>query len=342
MRLIRKIDKAVILTISTIIIIIMGIECYMHKDLFSKSKSSEAEKIDSYLSMQTDNTKFSGSVLVESKGRIVFSKSYGMANYELNVSNTNKTKYNIGSITKTFTAASIMQLIEKDKIKLDDTIDKYITGYLQGNKIRISDLLSQKSGIPDYEEFLGFMDKTMRIYRTPDEIIDSFKDKPLEFEPGSQYKYSNSAYVLLAYIIEKVSNMTYENYLEENIFKPLEMNDTVVADNKKLISNKALGYSVSNNKIVNSDFLDNSNEFGAGGIYSTIEDLHKWHEAINSNKILGHNGSILGFSSMFFNYVDDDTVVIVLCNFDNLKESGNLANNIGIDITRIINGTYSY
>lgn len=375
MRYLKEMDKSVIGVLGVILLIIICIAGFMKRDLFTiESKSPEAQKIESYLSQQVENKNFSGSVLVESKGKILVNKGYGMANYEHKVPNTSKTKFNIGSITKTITATAIMQLVEKNKISLEDTIDKYIQGYPQGSKIHISDLLSQKSGIPDYEEFPEFMDTTMRLYRTPDQIIESFKDKPLEFEPGSKYKYSNSAFILLGYVIERATNGTYEDYVKENIFKPLEMNDTEVAGNKKLIENRAEGYSVNNKEILNCDFLDNSNEFGAGGIYSTVEDLYKWHKAINSNKILkkeswdkmltpysesygygwltgdlkfdnvnkkviGHNGLIFGFSSVFFNYVNDDTVVIILSNFDNLKE-GNIAVQAAFDLTRIVDGTY--
>lgn len=322
-----------------------------------------------------ESNKFSGSILIEKEGKILLSEGYGKADFENDVKNTSKTKYNIGSITKTFTATSIMQLAESGKLDLNDTVDKYIEDYPMGNKISISDLLSQKSGIPDYENFPDFLDTTMRMYRSPQEIINSFKNEPLEFEPGSKYKYSNSAYTLLAYIIEKTSGITYEDYLEKNIFSVLEMNDTQVGSNKKIIENRARGYSITNNGIENCDFMDNSNEFGAGGIYSTVEDLYKWHKAINSEKILkreswekmlrpysesygygwligefeldgitkkvvGHNGLTLGFSSLFFNYIEDDMVIIVLCNYDDLSHGMNTASNIGIDITRIIDGTY--
>lgn len=375
MKFLKAMDKSVIIVVSVILLVIIGIMVYMHKGVFTTKKQlPEVEKIQSYLNQQVGNKNFSGSVLVESKGRILINKGYGMANYELNVPNTTKTKFNIGSITKTFTATAIMQLVEKNKINLEDTIDKYIKDYPQGNKIHISDLLSQKSGIPDYTEFPGFMDATVRLYRTPEQIIDSFKNKSLEFKPGSKYKYSNSAYVILAYIIEKTTNQTYEEYLKENIFSPLDMNDTVIVDGKKLIQNKASGYSVNNKQITNCDMVDNSFEFGAGGIYSTVEDLYKWNKGIYSDKLLkkdswhkmltpyseyygygwitgsieidnvkkkviGHNGLTFGFSSVFFKYMDDDTVIIVLSNFENFRV-GSLANQVGYDLKKIVDGTY--
>lgn len=375
MKFLKAMDKSVMTVVLVLTVVIIGLTTYMHRGAFTtKKQSPEVEKIESYLNQQVENKNFSGSVLVESKGKILVNKGYGMANYELNVHNTTKTKFNIGSITKTFTATAIMQLVEKNKISLEDTIDKYIQGYPQGGKIHISDLLSQKSGIPDYTEFPDFMDTTVRLYRTPEQIIDSFKNKPLEFNPGSKYKYSNSAYVLLGYIIEKTTNQTYEEYLKENIFKPLDMNDTVIVNGKKLIQNRASGYSVNNKQIVNCDMVDNSFEFGAGGIYSTVEDLYKWDKAIYSDKLLkkdswdkmftphseyygygwitgnieinnvkkkviGHNGLTFGFSSVFFKYVDDDTVIIVLSNFENFRV-GSLANQVGYDLKMIVDGTY--
>lgn len=375
MKFLKAMDKSVIIVVSVIALVIIGIAAYMNREAFTaKKQSPEMEKIQSYLDKQTENKNFSGSVLIESKGKILVNKGYGMANYELKVPNTTKTKFNIGSITKTFTAVAIMQLAEKNKIGVEDTLDKYIKDYPKGDKIHISDLLSQKSGIPDYTEFPEFMDTTVRLYRTPEQIIDSFKNKPLEFTPGSKYKYSNSAYVLLGYIIEKTSNLTYEEYLKENIFKPLNMNDTIVVDSKKLIENRASGYSVNNRQIVNSDMVDHSFEFGAGGIYSTVEDLYKWYKSIYSDKLLkkaswnkmltpyseyygygwltgnvevdnvkkkviGHNGQSFGYSSAFIKYVDDDTAIIVLSNFENFR-LGNIANLVSCDLKRIIDGTY--
>jgi CubicO group peptidase (beta-lactamase class C family) len=374
MEFLKAMDKLVKIVICVIILVIIGITAYMERGLFTtKKQSPEVEKIQSYLSQQVDKKNFSGCVFVEKKGKILVNEGYGMANYELNVSNTTKTKFNIGSITKTFTATAIMQLVEKNKISLEDTIDKYIQGYPNGNKISISQLLSHKSGIPDFTDFSEFMD-TVRLYKTPQQLIDGFKNKPLEFEPGTKYKYSNSGYVLLAYIIEKVTGQTYEDYLNENILKPLEMNDTEIVDAKKIVQNRASGYTVSNKKIIHCDMVDNSYEFGAGGIYSTVEDLYKWYENINSVKILskdswnkmltpnsefygygwitgdmkfddvkkkviGHNGLTFGFSSDFLKYVDDDLVIIVLSNFENFK-AGSLADQVGTDIVKIVDGTY--
>lgn len=374
MEFLKAMDKSVKIVICVIILVIIGITVYMERGLFTtKKQSPEVEKIQSYLSQQVDKKNFSGCVLVEKKGKILVNEGYGMANYELNVSNNTKTKFNIGSITKTFTATAIMQLVEKNKICLEDTIDKYVREYPNGNKIKISQLLSHKSGIPDFTDFPEFMD-TVRIYKTPQQLIDGFKNKPLEVEPGAKYKYSNSGYVLLAYIIEKVTNQTYEDYLNENILKPLEMNDTEIVDGKKLVQNKASGYSISNKQVTNCDMFDSSFQFGGAGIYSTVEDLYKWYKNINSVKILskdswnkmltpnsdfygygwitgdmefdnvkkkviGHNGQVFGFSSDFLKYVDDDMVIIVLSNFENFKV-GSLADQVGTDIVKIVDGTY--
>ncbi len=375
MKFLKSMDKPVKIVLCVLVLIVLGTVAYSQRNLFiTKHESPEVDKIQSYLNQQVEKKNFSGSILIESKGKILVKQGYGMANYELNVPNTTRTKFNIGSITKTFTATAIMQLVEKNKIGLDDTIDKYIPGYPNGGKIHISQLLSHKSGIPDFTDSQEFMD-TVRLYRTPEQIIATFKDKPLEFEPGSSFKYSNSGYVLLGYIIEKVTNQTYEDYLKENIFKPLDMKDTEIADGKKLIQNKASGYSIAGKQLVNSDMADNSFEFGAGGVYSTVEDLYKWYKGMNSTKILskeswnkmlksyseyygygwlvgdinfgdvkkkimGHNGQTFGFCSSAYKYVDDDLAVIVLSNFEDLK-SGNLADQVGFDLAGIVTGNYN-
>ena len=328
-------------------------------------------KLDSYMNEQVREKKFSGSILVAQKGKVLISKGYGMANYELDVPNSADTKYSIGSVTKTFTATAVMKLAEKKKLSIDDKLEKYLPDYPHGDKIRISNLLEHTSGIPDFTDFPDFMD-TVRDYRTPDQLIEIFKDKPLEFEPGSKAQYSNSGYVLLAYIIEKVTGQEYEQYLKKEILEPLVMKDSGQIDTKKVLKNRASGYCILNGEIENSDYSDMSYAFGGGSLYSTVNDLYKWDRAFHSGKVLNKasinrmftpnkdgfgfgwgisdteigamkkkaircSGVVFGFNSQIDRYIDDDNVIIILSNFENLK-NGSLVLSISNELAEILYG----
>lgn len=246
--------------------------------------------IENYFGELDDKKKFSGQLLVSIKGEKVISKGFGMANYELNVPNTNKTRFRICSITKQFTAALIMQLTEKGLLSLDDTLDKYINDYPKGDKVTIHHLLTHTSGIPDYEGDEEEYDRVFKkINHTVEELINRLKGFSYKFEPGEDYSYSNGGYTLLAYIIEKITNRSYKDNLQENIFNKLSMKDSGVDNNKKIISSKANGYCLNKDgDIINCDFSDMSRCHGAGEIYSTIEDLYLWNDALFNGKVVSN------------------------------------------------------
>src|SRR5258708_308236 len=164
-----------------------------------------AVKADQYVSAYVQQNKFIGSVLVARDSKPVFRKGYGLANREWDIPNAPNTKFRLGSITKQFTATCIMQLVEAGKLKLDDPISKYYSGAPAWTKITIHHLLTHTSGIPSYTDLPGFFQKEAMTDRTPAEIIKLTQDKPLEFEPGEKMKYDNSGYIILGYVIEKVS-----------------------------------------------------------------------------------------------------------------------------------------
>lgn len=161
-------------------------------------------KLDSCVKAFAEQGKFSGSVLVAKGDKILLSKGYGMANYELDVPNTPRTKFRLASITKQFTAMAIMQLQERGLLSVDDKLIKYIPKYPNGDKITVHHLLTHSSGIPDYETYPDFKQKRVEA-RTLEQHIEWIKQKPIDFQPGERYHYSNSGYILLSYIIEKVS-----------------------------------------------------------------------------------------------------------------------------------------
>ena len=248
--------------------------------------NSLKENIEKYLSgFAVPDHWFSGSILVSIDGNIIINNGYGMANYELNVPNSAETKFCIGSITKQFTAILVLQLVEKGLLSLGDTLDMFISDYPSGNKVTIHHLLTHSSGIYNYTEDED-LDIYMRNYISPMGLIEKFKNKPLDFEPGFRYSYSNSGYFLLGYIIEKLTNKTYEECVNENIFHKLSMMNSGYNNHIKLVKNRASGYNMVDGEIENCDFIDFSIPYAAGSLYSTIEDLHKWNSALFNEALI--------------------------------------------------------
>jgi CubicO group peptidase (beta-lactamase class C family) len=303
-----------------------------------------AAKADEYLNAHVKQSRFSGSVLIAKGGKIILSKGYGMANYEHDAPNAPQTKFRLASITKQFTATAIMQLQEKGLLSVDDPLTKYFPDYKTAQGVTIHHLLSHTSGIFNYTNDPQFR-QNMRVTLTPEKLFDTFKEKPLDFQPGDRFNYSNSGYALLGMIIEKVSGKSYEDYLKENIFGPLGMSNSGYDHSEVVLKNRALGYNPGPNGRVHAQFLDMSQPYSAGALYSTVEDLYLWDRALytekllkksslarmftpvkngygygwamdeqNGHKRIGHAGGINGFSTQIFRYVDDDAVVIVLGN----------------------------
>jgi len=312
-----------------------------------------ASKLDEYMNAATKLGKFSGSVLVAQKGRVLLSKGYGMANYELDVPNTPQTKFRLGSITKQFTAMAIMQLQEKGLLNIDEPVTKYLPDYPKtGDKFTIRNLLNHTAGVPNLTSFPDFI-STMTLASPLDKTVSRFKDKPLDFEPGSKFQYSNSGYVLLAAVIEKVSGKSYEAFLNENIFQPLGMKNTGCERNDTVLKNRASGYQKNEDGLSNSQFIHMTIPVGGGNIYSTVEDLYVWDRALYTEKLvkkstleqiftpfkgsygfgwvittafnrklITHNGGINGFATDLARFVDDDVFIVLLNNFENKGPGG--------------------
>ena len=312
-------------------------------------------QVDTYLRPYLDLGGFNGSVLIAKGGRVLLSKGYGMANYELNVINTPQTKFHLGSVSKTFTAAAIMLLLEQGKLSVRDPLTKYIPDYPNGEKITIHHLLTNTSGIPNVNNFPEYATQS-KFPHTPADLIAMFKQKPLDFEPGTRgYIESNSNYNLLAYIIEKLSRQTYGEFLKQRIFDPLDLRDTGHDGNANaLIRNKATGYVPAGlTDFENAPYLDWSIKTGNGSIYSTVEDLYRWDRALYTERILKKsslatmfkeeygwfsgrrlnrnvvrmNGRSPGFNSDLQRYVDDDVCIIVLAN-NYVPTAGVIANDL--------------
>ena len=249
---------------------------------FTQVSRDYRDKLEEYFNVNHLNKNFSGSIILAHNDSILFSKSYGMANYEWSIPQTLNTKIKIASVTKTFTSAAILILVKQGKLSLSQTIDLFLPDFPSADKITITHLLSHSAGIPnpDYSK-LNF-----RHHLTTDEVFETIKIEPLLFEPGTKDSYSNGGYFLLAYIIEKVSGQKYEEFLKDNIFVKLGMISTGVYEDEPIIDNLSQLYSIGpNNTIVHTDWYSSEPSMGSGYLYSTANDLYKWCLAVR-NKTL--------------------------------------------------------
>ncbi len=314
---------------------------------FPATSSSQTllEKVDDYIGAWVKMGRFSGSLLIAKDGQFLVSKGYGMANHEHDVPNTPQTKFRLGSVTKQFTAAAVMQLQERGMLNVADTLAQYIPDYPSGDRITIHHLLTHTSGIVEVTRLPEFR-QYLLLPTTVEKTISLFKDKPLEFSPGEQFKYSNSGYLLLGFIIEKVSGQTYEEFLKGNIFGPLNMDNSGYDHPSAILKHRASGYNLAVEGLINGPYNNMTAPHAGGALYSTVEDMFLWDRALYTEKILKkssldrmftpfkgnygygwiidsifghkriqHGGSIVGgFQSHIARYVDDDVLIVLLCN----------------------------
>ncbi len=305
-----------------------------------------ADRMDQIVHSYSDNHQFMGSVLVAQGDKVVFEKSYGDANLEWNIPDDSLTKFRIGSMTKQFTAASILLLEERGKLGTDDFVKKYMPDAPAAwDKVTIYNLLTHTSGIPSFTSFPDYP-ASEATPTTPKALVDRFRDKPLEFQPGEKWNYSNSGYVLLGYLLEKISGQSYADFVTQNIFNPLGMKDSGYDSNSAIIPHRATGYSPGPNGPVNSGYIDMTIPFSAGALYSNTHDLLHWEQALYGGKVLSaaslkkmttpykqdygcglmihtkghleyeHGGGIEGFNTEMAYYPDDKLTVIVLANLN--------------------------
>ena len=295
-----------------------------------------------------DNKSFMGAVLVAEKDKVLLQQGYGSADLEWKIPNSVTTKFRIASITKQFTAVSILLLQERGKLKIEEPVKTYLPDAPKTwDKITVYNLLTHTSGIPNLTnlpEFQTFKQKE----RTPDESIAFFRDRPLDFEPGAKFTYSNSNYILLGRIIEKLSGETYAEFLQKNIFTPLGMTDTGADNGAMILPQRAQGYLARQGSFVHADQTFMSIPFAAGCLYSTVGDLLKWERGLFWGKVLSpaslqamttpfksdyglgvfhrdaaqhnvitHNGSIDGFDARLNFYPDRQLTIVALGNVGN-------------------------
>jgi CubicO group peptidase (beta-lactamase class C family) len=313
---------------------------------FQLSAQTVEDKIDALLNAYSKDNKFNGSVLVAYKGNVLFQKGYGYKNVESQQVNDANTIYQIGSITKQITAAVIMQLHEEKKLSIQDKLSKYYPSFPNGDKITVEHLLTHTSGIYNYTNDTGLMKRNVEQSYSEDRMLAIFKDRPLDFEPGTKWNYSNSGYSLLGYIIQKVTKKPYEQVVRERILRPLGMVNSGFDFTHLKTGDKAQGYfAINGSTSMRAPIVDSSIAYAAGALYSTVGDLFKWESAISTNKILkydswktvftpyknkygygwsidsiynkitmAHSGGIHGFSSFITRFPEDKLAVILLTN----------------------------
>lgn len=329
------------------------------------STQSYADAVDDYVRKRQKDAHVPGiAIAVLKDGKVVRKQGYGFADLEHKARVTTDTAYQLASVTKQFTAAAIMMLVEDGKLRLDDKASQYLTDLPAAwNEVTIRQLLNHTSGIKSYTNMPDF-GKTARKDFSHREILALVAKEPLEFGPGSGWNYNNTGFFLLGMVIEKLSGKSYNDFLTERIFKPLSMNRTRVNDLQAVVAGRARGYTWDGTTVRNGEYVSPTQPYAAGALISTIDDMAKWEGALTSGKLLNpsswdqmwtttrlttgkiepygfgwhvdelnghklieHSGGIPGFSTDIARFADDHVTVIVLCNSDRANASS-LANGI--------------
>jgi CubicO group peptidase (beta-lactamase class C family) len=323
--------------------------CLLHVCACNAQDSAHPDtaRLEEIVHSYVTEKQFMGTVLVAQNNKILLDKGYGYANLEWQIPDAPEAKFRLGSITKQFTAASILLLEERGKLSTDDPVKKYMPDAPAAwDKITIYNVLTHTSGIPSFTDFPDYR-STEAAPTTPEKLVARFRDKPLDFQPGEKWKYSNSGYVLLGYLIEKISGKSYQDFVEENIFKPLGMNDSGYDSNSAIILHRAYGYAPGPHGPQSAGYIDMSIPFSAGALYSTTHDLLLWEQGLFGGKVLSaaslkkmttpfkedyacglgvrtvnghlmieHGGGIEGFNTELAYYPDDKLTVVVLANLN--------------------------
>jgi len=329
------------------------------------------EREDAYVAQETLTDHFRGAVLVGIDGKVVFEKAYGPADQEWDVPNTPKTKFRIASLTKQFTAACILMLQERRLLHVQDPISKHMTGLpAPWKQVTVHQLLTHTSGVPNPDYASKQYAKVQRIGATPQQLVALVGNQRLDFVPGTRWNYSNTGYILLGMLIEKISGHSYAEFLKSNIFEPLGMQSSGYDRATEILEGRASGYEIKDGHLANADFIDMSTPFSAGGIYSTVEDMYQWNEALavpgkllsaNSLKqmfteyseathqgqhygygvvisrqkfgklLYYHGGGVEGFSSSVQRYPEERLCIIVLSNLATFRP-WDLGDHIAADI----------
>src|SRR5438876_2744949 len=309
-------------------------------------------KIDAIVGAPINAGRVAGASVAVVKGNeTLVMKGYGFADLELDVPTPPRATYEIGSITKQFTAAAILLLAEEGKLSLADEMTKFLPRYpTQGNHVTIRHLLNHTSGIKGYTELPGFREFQM-LKKPREELVKLFSGRPFDFNPGDEQIYNNSAFFLLGLIIERVSGKPYAEFIQEHLFDRAGMGDSYYCSERAIHKNHAHGYDMDRNLLVLKAYVDHTWPYSAGSLCSSAPDLVAWSKALQGGKVLkpesyremtspallndgtmvryglgvsladingrhtiSHAGAINGFLSESDYYPDDDLVIVVLLN----------------------------
>lgn len=308
------------------------------------SQSIITQKLEGLMNAYSEAGLFNGSVLVVQNSTILLNKSYGYSDFNTKTANTEDTKYQAYSITKSITATLILKLVEENKLSLQDKLSAFYPSLPGADSITIEHLITHTSGIYAYNN-----DGSMPV-SSQQAMIDFLKQAKLDFKPGTAWRYCNTGYYLLGFIIEKITGMSYEKAVENSIFKPLEMTESGFDYKNLKDSLKSKGYKYSfGNNYKEASVYDHEELFSAGGMYTTLHDLYKFHEGMQSNKIISgvftekaytayknnygygwfveniagnklvsHSGGASGFRSYLVRDPQNDICIILLCNSEDL------------------------
>ncbi len=320
------------------------------EDFFKISDEEEIKaNLRAYMSALEESNNFFASVLVARNGNVLLNEGYGFADIDQFTLNKSQTKHGIGSVTKQFVAMAIMQLSEEGLISLEDKVSEFFPDYPNGDLITIHNLLTHSSGLENYTNLPELFLNTDELESAID-VLNLVKDMPLVFNPGEEFSYSNTNYLMLGLVIEQLTHMSYEEYIHENIFKPLNLNDTGMAYGEINGHHDATAY-VGYLDLQNvDDELLLSKAYGAGSMYSTVEDLYRWEQALATEKLVSsetlevifadhvdmfgsgyygygwmladtpvgkmiyHGGNTLGFTADITRLIDLDMTIIILSN----------------------------
>lgn len=326
--------------------------------------AQDVGRMQQIIRASSDSDAFSGSVLIARGGDVLLDQGYGLANREWNIPNDGDTKFRLASVSKQFTAVAVMLLNQRGQLDLDAPIKTWLPDApATWDAVTVRQLVSHTSGVPNFTDFDDFAANRMRPASLT-ELIARFRDRPLDFQPGQGWAYSNSGYTLLTAIIEKVSGTSYAAFVSENLFQPLGMADSGYDTHAAVLPRRASGYTPSDNGVVNADYIDMSIPQGAGGLYSTTRDLLKWEQGLfggrlltpasltqlttpvrndyamglsvipNANgAVIQHNGGIEGFNTWMGHDTGSGMTVIVLGNLN-----GSAPDKLGADLMTLARG----
>jgi CubicO group peptidase (beta-lactamase class C family) len=321
--------------------------------------------MNAYMQALVKLNDFSGVVLVARDDTVCFKQAYGYADRESKIPNTTGTLFRIGSVTKQFTAAAVLLLEQEGKLSVNDKLSAYFPGFPQGDKITLHLLLCHRSGIAEYVPEAK-RDKDIFSASAPEKIqevmIRKIIKKGFDFSPGKKYEYSNSNYYLLGCIIEKVSGMSYDDYVRKNLLDPFHLSDTGCDHNASGPDNKAKGYELVKNEFRPSQFINMGAAYSAGNMYSTVEDLYAWEQQLLKSSLLSdaskkkmftaytfgdanehygygaiidsfivyrkvwHSGGIYGYTSMLLSYPEENISIVILSNSDSGFDNSMISN----------------